>query len=129
GDRPIPQRGVVGEHQSATFRQPGHIPAHSGGLEYIGRRSPQHLARHDLTLWLGLRSADRCIAATFHRSPSYGYGARVRHLRSIVYAAVLAPVVWILCAVGFTRDPGFVPLVLAGVAYAILLLAPISPAG
>jgi hypothetical protein len=37
--------------------------------------------------------------------------------------------VWVLCAVGFTRDPGFVPLVLAGVAYAILLLAPISPAG
>jgi hypothetical protein len=67
----------------------------------------------------------------------------MRHLRSTLYALVLAPAVWVLCGVGFTgglvgRAPGsssietftgLLLLVLAGAAYAILLLAPISPAG
>jgi hypothetical protein len=67
----------------------------------------------------------------------------MRHLRSILYALVLAPAVWVLCAVGFTGDltgrardgggietlTGLLLLLLAGAAYAILLLAPISPAG
>src|SRR5919112_2565757 len=67
--------------------------------------------------------------ATFHPMPSGRYRARVRHVRSIGYAIVLAPTVWVLCGVGLTRDPGFVPLLLAGIAYALLVLAPISPAG
>jgi len=67
----------------------------------------------------------------------------VRHFRSILYALVLAPAVWVLAAVGFTHDlttrgrgdfavesaSGLLLLALAGAAYAILLLAPISPAG
>jgi hypothetical protein len=67
----------------------------------------------------------------------------VRHLRSILYALVLAPAVWILCGVGFDQDLtgrardnggieslfGVLLLVLAGAAYAILLFSPISPAG
>ncbi|XVV13704.1 hypothetical protein ACQP2X_04935 [Actinoplanes sp. CA-131856] len=67
----------------------------------------------------------------------------MRHFRSILYAVVLAPAVWILAAVGFTQDlttrgrddfavesvGGLSLLVLAGAAYAILLLSPISPAG
>src|SRR6188768_2281574 len=67
----------------------------------------------------------------------------VRHLRSIIYALVLAPAVWILCGVGFDQDltgrardnggieslSGVLLLLLAGAAYAILLFAPISPAG
>ena len=53
----------------------------------------------------------------------------MRHLRSVVYAIVLAPTVWVLCGMGYVRDPGFLPLLLAGVAYAILVRAPISPAG
>jgi hypothetical protein len=67
----------------------------------------------------------------------------VRHLRSILYAAVLAPAVWILCGVGFDQDltgrardnggveslSGVLLLLLAGAAYAILLFSPISPAG
>lgn len=56
----------------------------------------------------------------------------VRHLRSVLYALVLAPAVWVLCGVGLTREPsGFalLPLLLGGAAYAILLFAPISPAG
>ena len=67
----------------------------------------------------------------------------MRHLRSIVYALVLAPAVWILCGVGFDQDltgrardnggieslSGVLLLLLAGAAYAILLLAPVSPAG
>ncbi|MFF5084090.1 hypothetical protein ACFY36_44160 [Actinoplanes sp. NPDC000266] len=67
----------------------------------------------------------------------------MRHFRSILYAVVLAPAVWILAAVGFTQDlttrgrddfaveslGGLSLLLLAGAAYAILLLAPISPAG
>ncbi|MEV6598130.1 hypothetical protein AB0M36_14795 [Actinoplanes sp. NPDC051346] len=67
----------------------------------------------------------------------------MRHLRSILYALVLAPAAWILCGVGFdqdltgrARDNGGVEslggpmlLLLAGAAYGILLFAPISPAG
>ncbi|MBB4766351.1 hypothetical protein ACFQFC_19230 [Amorphoplanes digitatis] len=60
-----------------------------------------------------------------------------------MYALVLAPAVWILCGVGFDQDltgrardnggieslSGVLLLLLAGAAYAILLFAPISPAG
>ncbi|MCY1142923.1 hypothetical protein OWR29_33435 [Actinoplanes sp. Pm04-4] len=67
----------------------------------------------------------------------------MRHFRSILYALVLAPAVWVLAGVGFTHDltargrgdfavesvAGLLLLVLAGAAYAILLFAPISPAG
>jgi hypothetical protein len=68
----------------------------------------------------------------------------VRHLRSILYALVLASAVWILCGAGFHADltgraldngsgpetiGGPLLLLLAGAAYAILLFAPISPAG
>ncbi|WP_212997418.1 hypothetical protein [Winogradskya consettensis] len=68
----------------------------------------------------------------------------MRHLRSVLYALVLAPAAWILCGVGFDHDltgraldngggpesvGGPLLLLLAGAAYAILLLAPISPAG
>ncbi|MGA5304146.1 hypothetical protein ACPCHT_29790 [Nucisporomicrobium flavum] len=67
----------------------------------------------------------------------------MRHLRSILYALVLAPAAWILCGVGFDQDltgrardnggpeslGGLLLLLLAGAAYAILLFAPISPAG
>ncbi|MGW4946717.1 hypothetical protein ACWEOZ_34600 [Actinoplanes sp. NPDC004185] len=67
----------------------------------------------------------------------------MRHLRSILYALVLAPAVWILCGVGFDQDltgrardnggieslSGVLLLVLAGTAYAILLFSPISPLG
>ena len=67
----------------------------------------------------------------------------MRHLRSILYALGLAPAVWILSGVGFTQNltgrardnggveslSGLLLLVLAGTAYAILVLAPISPAG
>ncbi|MEU4218580.1 hypothetical protein [Actinoplanes sp. NPDC026623] len=67
----------------------------------------------------------------------------MRHLRSIMYALVLAPAIWILCGVGFDQDltgrardnggieslSGVLLLLLAGAAYAILLFAPISPAG
>ena len=67
----------------------------------------------------------------------------MRHLRSILYALVLAPAVWILCGVGFDQDltgrarddggieslTGVLLLLLAGAAYAILLFSPISPLG
>jgi hypothetical protein len=67
----------------------------------------------------------------------------VRHFRSILYATVLAPAVWVLCGLGFTHDligrardgggveslTGLLLLLSAGAAYSILLLAPISPAG
>ncbi|MFG1990144.1 hypothetical protein ACGFJ7_09220 [Actinoplanes sp. NPDC048988] len=67
----------------------------------------------------------------------------MRHFRSILYAVVLAPAVWILAGAGFTQDlttrgrddfaveslGGLSLLLLAGAAYAILLSAPISPAG
>jgi len=45
-----------------------------------------------------------------------------------MYAAVLAPAVWVLCGAGFTGDRTYL-LVLAGAAYAVLLLTPISPLG
>lgn len=75
--------------------------------------------------------------------PQAGTVRGVRHLRSIVYALVLGPAVWILCGVGFYQDltgrardnggieslSGVLLLLLAGSAYAILLLSPISPAG
>jgi len=67
----------------------------------------------------------------------------VRHFRSILYALVLAPAVWVLVGVGLTHDltargrdgfavesfTGLLLLVLGGAAYGILLFAPISPAG
>ncbi|HEU4348711.1 MAG TPA: hypothetical protein VFR35_13105, partial [Actinoplanes sp.] len=80
----------------------------------------------------------------------YGAGAAsqrreiLRHLRSVLYALVLAPAVWILCGVGLTEDLAgrardasgglgilyaVALLVLAGATYATLLLAPISPLG
>ena len=67
----------------------------------------------------------------------------MRHLRSILYALVLAPAVWVLTGAGLTGDltargrdgfaveslTGLLLLVLAGTAYGILVLGPISPAG
>ncbi|MET0424774.1 MAG: hypothetical protein ABW046_12910, partial [Actinoplanes sp.] len=67
----------------------------------------------------------------------------MRHFRSILYALVLAPVVWVLAGVGLTGDlatrgrddfavetyTGLLLLLLAGTAYGILVFAPISPAG
>ncbi|AEV81937.1 Triple functional domain protein [Actinoplanes sp. SE50] len=67
----------------------------------------------------------------------------MRHLRSIVYALVLAPAAWILAGVGFTHDltsrgrdfftaeslSGLLLLIFAGVLYGIMILSPISPAG
>ncbi|WP_328465355.1 hypothetical protein OHA21_43365 [Actinoplanes sp. NBC_00393] len=67
----------------------------------------------------------------------------MRHLRSILYALVLAPAIWVLAGVGFTHDlssrgreffaaesiSGLLLLVFAGILYAILAFAPVSPAG
>ncbi|WP_438872175.1 hypothetical protein, partial [Paractinoplanes rishiriensis] len=67
----------------------------------------------------------------------------MRHFRSILYAVVLAPAAWVLTGVGLTSDltgrgrdgfaveafTGVLLLVLAGTAYGILVLGPISPAG
>jgi hypothetical protein len=67
----------------------------------------------------------------------------MRHLRSILYALVLAPSIWILAGVGFTHDltsrgreffaeesiAGLLLLIFAGILYAILTFAPVSPAG
>ena len=67
----------------------------------------------------------------------------MRHVRSILYALVLAPVLWVLIGVGFNHDlttrgrgsfavesfTGLLLLLLAGAAYGILVFAPISPAG
>ena len=67
----------------------------------------------------------------------------MRHIRSILYAFVLAPAVWVLVGVGLTHDltargrdgfaveslTGLLLLVLGGAAYGILIFAPISPAG
>ena len=75
--------------------------------------------------------------------PQAGTVRGVRHLRSILYAFVLAPAVWVLCGVGFDQDltgrarddggieslTGVLLLLLAGAAYAILLFSPISPLG
>ncbi|BBH66223.1 hypothetical protein ACTI_29080 [Actinoplanes sp. OR16] len=67
----------------------------------------------------------------------------MRHLRSILYALVLAPSIWILAGVGFTHDltsrgreffaeesiAGLLLLIFSGILYAILTFAPVSPAG
>ncbi len=67
----------------------------------------------------------------------------MRHVRSILYALILAPALWILTGVGFNHDlttrgrgtfavesfAGLLLLLLAGAAYGILAFAPISPAG
>ncbi|MEU8237728.1 hypothetical protein AB0C07_05755 [Actinoplanes missouriensis] len=67
----------------------------------------------------------------------------MRHLRSILYALVLAPSIWILAGVGFTDDlssrgrdffaaesvSGLLLVLFAGILYAILTFAPVSPAG
>ncbi|MBB2945593.1 hypothetical protein FB565_005326 [Actinoplanes lutulentus] len=67
----------------------------------------------------------------------------MRHLRSILYALVLAPSIWVLAAVGFTDDlstrgrdffaaesiSGLLLVLFAGILYTILTFAPVSPAG
>jgi hypothetical protein len=67
----------------------------------------------------------------------------VRHFRSIFYAVVLAPAVWVLVGVGLTHDltargrdgfaaeslTGLMLLLLGGAAYGILVFVPISPLG
>ncbi|WP_436523499.1 hypothetical protein [Actinoplanes sp. HUAS TT8] len=67
----------------------------------------------------------------------------MRHLRSILYALVLAPAVWVLAGVGFTHDltsrgrdfftaeslSGLLLLIFSGILYAILAFSPISPLG
>ncbi|WP_433374988.1 hypothetical protein ACQPZX_05050 [Actinoplanes sp. CA-142083] len=67
----------------------------------------------------------------------------MRHIRSILYSLVLAPAAWVLTGVGLTGDltargrdgfavesfTGLLLLLLAGAAYGILVLGPISPAG
>ncbi|HWS31649.1 MAG TPA: hypothetical protein VN408_02785, partial [Actinoplanes sp.] len=67
----------------------------------------------------------------------------MRHLRSILYALVLAPSVWVLIGVGFTDDlssrgreffsaesiSGLLLVVFAGILVTILAFSPISPAG
>ncbi|WIM97356.1 hypothetical protein ACTOB_000866 [Actinoplanes oblitus] len=67
----------------------------------------------------------------------------MRHLRSILYALVLAPATWVLAGVGFTHDlvsrgrdmftaesvSGLLLLVMAGILFAIMAFSPISPAG
>ena len=67
----------------------------------------------------------------------------MRHLRSILYALVLGPSIWVLAGVGFTNDlssrgreffsaesiSGLLLLIFAGILYAILTFAPVSPAG
>ena len=67
----------------------------------------------------------------------------MRHVRSILYALVLAPVIWVLVAVGFTDDlssrgreffavesvSGLLLVIFAGILFAILAGGPVSPAG
>jgi hypothetical protein len=67
----------------------------------------------------------------------------MRHLRSILYALVLAPAVWVLAGVGFTHDltsrgrdfftaeslSGLLLLIFSGILFAILAFSPISPLG
>jgi hypothetical protein len=67
----------------------------------------------------------------------------MRHLRSIFYALVLAPCIWVLLAVGFTDDlssrgrefftaesvSGLLLLVFSGILFSILAAGPVSPAG
>src|SRR3712207_3358895 len=68
----------------------------------------------------------------------------MRHLRSVLYALVLGPMVWTMCAVGLTAGHtgrargdevtvealgGLALLVLAGAAYALLVLPQFAPTG
>jgi hypothetical protein len=67
----------------------------------------------------------------------------MRHLRSIFYALVLAPCIWVLLAVGFTDDlssrgrdffaaesiSGLLLLIFSGILFSILAAGPVSPAG
>ncbi|MFC7531390.1 hypothetical protein [Actinoplanes sp. GCM10030250] len=67
----------------------------------------------------------------------------MRHVRSIFYALVLAPAIWVLAGVGFTHDlssrgrelfaaesvSGLLLLIFSGILFAILTFAPVSPAG
>ena len=54
----------------------------------------------------------------------------VRHVRSVCFAAVLAAAVWVLSGAGFDDGTGgLLTALLAGAAYAVLIFAPISPAG
>ncbi|MDI6098336.1 hypothetical protein QLQ12_06940 [Actinoplanes sp. NEAU-A12] len=67
----------------------------------------------------------------------------MRHVRSIFYALVLGPSIWVLCGVGFTRDlssrgrelfapesfSGLLLLLFGGILFAILTFAPVSPVG
>ncbi|MEU4624222.1 hypothetical protein AB0G04_30130 [Actinoplanes sp. NPDC023801] len=67
----------------------------------------------------------------------------MRHLRSIFYALVLAPCIWVLLAVGFTDDlssrgrdffaaesiSGLLLLLFSGILFSILAAGPVSPAG
>ncbi|MEV4277041.1 hypothetical protein [Actinoplanes xinjiangensis] len=67
----------------------------------------------------------------------------MRHLRSILYALVLAPCIWVLLAVGFTDDlssrgrefftaesvSGLLLLIFSGILFSILAAGPVSPAG
>ncbi|SDT70031.1 hypothetical protein [Actinoplanes derwentensis] len=67
----------------------------------------------------------------------------MRHLRSIFYALVLAPSIWVLIGVGFTNDlssrgrdffsaesiSGLLLVIFAGILVTILAFSPISPAG
>jgi hypothetical protein len=83
------------------------------------------------------------VTARFRVIAQARYGPDVRHLRSILYAVVLAPAVWVLVAVGLTHDltargrdgfavesfTGLLMLLLGGAAYGILVFAPISPLG
>lgn len=86
---------------------------------------------------------ERHVTAWFRVIAQARYGPDVRHFRSILYAVVLAPTVWVLVAVGLTHDltargrdgfavesvTGLVMLLLGGAAYGILVFAPISPLG
>jgi len=83
------------------------------------------------------------VTARFRVIAQARYGPDVRHFRSILYAVVLAPAVWVLVAVGLTHDltargrdgfavesfTGLLMLLLGGAAYGILIFAPISPLG
>jgi hypothetical protein len=71
------------------------------------------------------------VPARFRAIAQARYGPDVRHFRSILYAAVLAPTIWVLAAAGLTHESwtGLLMLLLGGAAYGLLLFAPISPLG
>jgi hypothetical protein len=50
GDRPVIELGVIGERQPPLGPQPRQVVADPRGLPHVGRRRPQHSARHALTL-------------------------------------------------------------------------------